>query len=234
MFVPVKNRSKYHCKFWQHSKGQIDKTLASKLTGHIHDCLQDISNILDTSLKHNNFSFVLRRAVTRQKGLLSALDGLDQSISGDWVRAVAHRWACSNVHQPAPVWMYGQQAEAHNYLWIWLHSCHDLNWRCLCSIKNGEPFVCWENTRTFTTTCCKMSRNRSEQEKHWCIKSVLGMCPPTFMWSFPLRINHTHTRDPQSTALILVLHFGASSQLQFIHYKWTMSITQMQPRGSAG
>lgn len=64
-----------------------------------------------------------------------------------WSR-VAYRWSCSNVRQLALIWMYGQIAEDRNYLWFRFHSYRGLKWRCWCSIRRGEPFVCWENTRT--------------------------------------------------------------------------------------
>lgn len=142
-----------------------------------------------------------------------------------WSR-LAHRWGCSNLCQLALMIMYSQITEDHYYLW--LHSYKDLKWRCWCVVKTGEHFGRkMEELSLLAAISVKTTNKKSVGMWSW----FLGICLPTFMLIFPLHMKHTHTKK-QSTALILVWHLGASSQLEFIHSKWAVNITQMQPHAA--
>lgn len=142
--------------------------------------------------------------------------------------SLTHRWGCSNRSQQALSWMHCQLAEDHNYSGSSYISITTWNGGACVVSKAVSPMTAGK-IRTFLSPLAVTSVETAEQEKHFHIKLIFGCVPANIYVDFSPCIWFTHTHK-QSTALILVLHSGASSQLHFIHSKWARSITQMQAR----
>jgi len=167
---------------------------------HIHDCLQAIRNILNKSLKYNNFSFIFRCSLTRHKFALSPGWFRSVLLSRLGWSSLVYRWGCSNRSQLALTWLYCQLAKDHNYLQFWLRSSHDLNEGTGVASREASTLSAGKiQELSYQHLAARSVETEQNKKSIGMLSWFLGMCPPTFMLIFSLHMNHTHKNPKHSS-----------------------------------